>query len=52
VELAQIVGGRDVRRSLEEDRQAAHRADVACLGSRLQLAHAHIVEHALTSDHG
>jgi hypothetical protein len=49
LKAAQIVGGRGVGCSFEEDGQTADCADVARLGSRLQLAdaHAHVVEHAL-----
>ena len=39
LKTAQILSGRGVGCSLEKDGQAADRADIACLGSRLQLAH-------------
>jgi hypothetical protein len=34
--------------SLKKVRQPQHRADIARLGMRLKLAHAHVLEHALT----
>jgi len=48
LKAAQILSGCSVGRSLEKDGQATNCANVAGLGSRLQLAHAHVVEHALT----
>src|SRR5258706_10951150 len=45
--VAKLLHRGRVGRALEEGRQLANSADVAFLRSRLQLAHAHVVDHAL-----
>jgi hypothetical protein len=48
LEIAQVLDGGGVGRALEKDGQLANGADVGVLGLRLQLAHAHVFDHALT----
>ena len=47
LEAPQVFDGGGVGRALEEGGQLAHGADVGCLRLVLELAHAHVVDHAL-----
>ena len=47
LEATQVLGGGGVRRAAEEGGELAHGADVALLRVLGELAHAHVVEHAL-----
>jgi len=47
LEAPHVLGGRGIRRTLEEGREGANMADIVVLGPRPHRAHRHVVEHPL-----